>query len=126
MARPLVLLSLVAALAWQVELPEELQELVRKQNEKMAKYNSLKANLQPGGDGLVPKSEYGELLKAVLIPSDHRVHSSTRTLIDDYVKTLPERMNPEGVLTDISSGAFSQLMARKLESDLHSSHDDIL
>ena len=124
--RVLVLLCLLSLGTVAMELPAELQELIKKQNAKMAKYNELKASLQPDKDGLVHKNEYGQLIKAVLVPNGNDGHSSTRTMVDDYVKTLPERMNPEKVLMDISSGAFSTLMSKKLEADLNAHHDNSL
>jgi hypothetical protein len=44
-------------------------------------------------------------------------------MIDDYVKTLPERVDPEGVMMDISSGGFAQVMMKKFEDSLYEDHN---
>jgi len=120
--QPLLLLTIGLPLVCSLDLPPELQALIQRQNDRMANFNSLKASVQPDSQGLISRLEYGELLKAALNLDDSRSSADTRKMIDDYVKTLPERVDPEGVMMDIGSGGFAQVMMKKFEDSLYEDH----
>ena len=119
---PLLLLTIGLTLVCSLDLPPELQALIQRQNDRMANFNSLKASVQPDSQGLISRLEYGELLKAALNLDDSRSSADTRKMINDYVKTLPERVDPEGVMMDIGSGGFAQVMMKKFEDSLYEDH----
>lgn len=121
--KSLLLLAISLTFVSSLDLPPELQALIQRQNDRMASFYTLKAALQPDSQGLISRSEYGDLLKAALNLDESHSSADTRKMIDDYVKTLPERVDPEGVMMDISSGGFAQVMMKKFEDSLYEDHN---
>lgn len=112
-----VLLTVTICLS--IKLPSDLQDLLRQQNDRMAGYNHLKSLYKPDSAGLVSRMEYGELLKAAMNLDSSPVSMETKSLIDDYVRSLPDRMDPEKVLMDLGSGEFAGRLMRRIEERMY-------
>lgn len=117
---------LLVLLALTFDVSPEMQALIDKHSKMMDAMMAVRDSAVTGDDGLVTSQEYGRLLKGMMLEaSGQQAEAHLRSIVEQYVATLPERMDHSKIMEDIGLGPFGELMRSRLQQDLHRSHDDL-
>lgn len=105
------LLFLLTAFAIDDDLREQHQQRVKR-------IKDIQNSAPKDEQGLTPREEYGRIIYEIMTIRGESSIINYRDLVDEYVRTLPEKMNPEKIMEDIGWGKFHELMMKR--------HDDHL
>jgi hypothetical protein len=109
----LVLLVLAAANLYS----PEMQELVDRHTEMMAKMLAVRDSAVTNDDCLVTPNEYGRILKGIIaVSSGSEGNERVEKVVDEFVLTLPELMDPTDIMLELGTGIFGQMLHRNLLS----------
>mmetsp|Transcript_3511 Transcript_3511/g.7287 ORF Transcript_3511/g.7287 Transcript_3511/m.7287 type:complete len:127 (+) Transcript_3511:1151-1531(+) len=120
------LLVLLVIFALGFEVSPEMQELMDKHAKMMDRMRAVRDTAVTNEEGLCTAQEYGRILKGVMMAaSGAQGEKHLTSLVDQYVATLPEFMDPTKIMEDIGMGAFGELMRSRLTDNLIRPHEEL-
>lgn len=101
------------------------EEMRRRHEENVRRVHEIQDSAVKNADGLISREEYGRIIYEIMTIRGTSSSIDYRRLVDGYIGTLPELVNPDKVLEDIGWGDFHKLMMAEYDKHMQASREDM-